>query len=156
MAAKPQSSNRPPSLVPEHHGHGFWIKLQLPPGMSTRTQTKRLRKLEDAIEDLGLQIGGGTQLHLFIEALGKELSLTDQIDLADWCLLHTEATEIVLTEFTAERVVPPAHGRVLRIGGWDLAAIGVALLYRMGRIKADLYAELLGGFVFEPTAEQIA
>ncbi len=151
MAAKSQSRNRLPSEVPER-SLGFWIQLKLQPGLSARTQTKRLRKLEDAIDGLGLQIGGGTQLHLYIEGHGKELSLTDQIDLADWCLLHTEATEIVLTEFTSERWLPPAHGRVLRIGGWDLAVIGVALLYRMGRIKADLYAELLGGFVFEEQA----
>ena len=51
MAVKPQSSNRRTSLVPVHSDPGFWIKLQLPPGMSTRMQTKRLRKLEDAIED---------------------------------------------------------------------------------------------------------
>jgi len=155
MAAKAQSSNRATALAPEH-GHGFWIQLRMPPGLSARTQTKRLRRLEDAIDGLGLQIGGGTQLHLFIETPSKELSLTDQIDLADWCLLNTEATEIVLTEFTEERGLPPTHGRVLRIGGWDLAVIGVALLYRMGRIKADLYAELLGGFVFESTLEEVA
>lgn len=135
---------------------GFWLGLRLPPGMPERAEVQMQRSLEDHMADLGLRIGGGTQRHLFIEACDRELSLTDQIDLADWCLLRTQATQIVVTTLTGANKMPPVTTKVLRIDRWDLATIGVGLLYRMGRIKAEVYAEILGGFVADASGELFA
>lgn len=139
-----------------HQAQGFWLGLRLPPGFPERDQVQMQRNLEDHLADLGLRIGGGAQRHLYIEAADLELTIADQVDLADWCLLATAATQISVTSFTSSHVMPPVTAKVLRIDRWDLATMSVSLLYRMGRIRAEQYAEILGGFLADPNGELFA
>jgi len=135
---------------------GFWLSLRLPPGMPHRSEVQLERDLEDHLRDLGLRVGGGSQKHLFIEAEDRELALADQIDLADWFLSSTRATHVAVTNLTRARTMPPATSKVLRIDRFDLASLAVGWLYRMGRIRAEQYAEILGGFLPDPNGELFA
>jgi len=51
------------------------------------------------------------------------------------------------SSLTTARVMVPLGGEVLRIDRRDLVSLGVGLLYRMGRLTAGQYAEMLGGVV---------
>lgn len=115
--------------------------------MPPRDEVLLQRRLEDRLLDLGLRIGGGTQRYLFIEPIDRELSLTDQVDLVDWCLGHMQPVQIAVSSFTCARTLLPVAVKVMRIGRFDQACIAVSWLYRMGRIRAEQYVEILGGFV---------
>jgi hypothetical protein len=39
------------------------------------------------------------------------------------------------------------QGAYLQLASGDMAVIGVTLLYRLGRLKAEQYLQILGGFV---------
>lgn len=140
----------------ESASQGYWLGLTLRPGLPVRAEVTLMRDLEDHLTDRGLRIGGGTQRHLFIESLERDVSLVDQIDLVDWCLLRTPVTQIAVTDLTSARLSPPVAAKVLHIDRWDLATLGVGLLYRIGRITAAQYAEILGGFVTTADGELFA
>lgn len=145
--AEPTSSGEP---------LGFWLGLRLSPSLSPREEVQFLRNLEDQILDRGLRIGGGTQLHLFIEAEDRDLALADQVDLIDWCLLGGTACDMAVSSLTASRLLVPITSQILRISRWDMATIGVGLLYRIGRLKPEQYVELLGGFQANTSGELFA
>lgn len=132
---------------------GFWLGLRLSPNKSPREERQLQRNLEDLLLDRGLRVLGGTQLHLFVEAQDREISLTDQVDLIDWCLLQGMASEIAVSDLTGEGNMPARVTSVLCVASWDLATIGVGLLYRIGRIKPQQYVELLGGFQPNPSGK---
>ncbi|MBH9578155.1 hypothetical protein [Inhella proteolytica] len=137
-------------------GQGFWLAFTPSPGMGERAERHLMRDLEDHLAQVGLRIDGGTQRHLYIRGTERELTLADQIDLVDWLLLRTTVARIDVTEFTDDATRIPVTSKVMRVGRWDLATLGVGLLYRIGRIKPELYAEILGGFVDEPNRELFA
>lgn len=136
---------------------GFWIGLRLRPGVPWREELEVERMLEDRLAALGLRIGGGAQRQLFIEAADRELSLADQIDVVDWCLCHTPATQVAVSSLTAGASRPlPVTIQVMRVERFNLASLHVSWLYRMGRLRADQYAEISGGFVAAPDGELFA
>lgn len=132
---------------------GFWLGLRMSPSLSPRAEIEFLRSLEDQILDRGMRIGGGTQLKLFIEADDRDLALTDQVDLIDWFLLRGMAGDLAVSSLTISRTLIPVTNKVLRISRWDMATIGVGLLYRIGRLKPEQYVELLGGFQANTSGE---
>lgn len=135
---------------------GFWLGLRLSPSLSPRAEIEFLRSLEDQILDRGMRFGGGTHLHLFIEADDRDLSLADQVDLIDWCLFCGMAWDLAVSSLTISRTLIPVTSKVLRISRWDMATIGVSLLYRIGRLKPEQYVELLGGFQANTSGELFA
>lgn len=141
---------------PSHEKLGFWLGLRLSPSLSPRAEIEFLRSLEDQILDRGMRFGGGTQLRLFIEADDRDLALADQVDLIDWCLLRGMAGDLAVSSLTPARTLIPVTRKVLRISRWDMATIGVGLLYRIGRLKPEQYVELLGGFQANTSGELFA
>ncbi len=149
MAAKPSSktSASNPSLERQIVLRGFWLGLRMPPGMTGREELTVERRLADHVSDLGLIVGEGAQRRAFVHADDRELSLTDQIDLTDWCLCHTPATHVAVSGLADAAIWPlPLTAQVLRIDRFDPALIAVSCLYRMGRIQAEQYLQMLGGF----------
>lgn len=135
---------------------GFWISLRMPHGTSHRSETQLQRGIEDHVHELGMRIAGGTQRHLYITADDRDLALADQIDLVDWCLTHTQATQVAVTSLTWVSTMRPVTVKVLSVERFDLATFAVSWLYRMGRICAEQYAEILGGFLPDPNGELFA
>lgn len=137
---------------------GFWLGLQMPPGMAEREQVRMERSLHDHLADCGLRLGGGTQRTLYVEpeSAGRELTLGEQVELADWCLRDTKTLQIAVSSLTSVSLMPPLKLAVWRVQRWDLAAMSVSMLYRLGRIRAEQYVEILGGFVPEHRGELFA
>ena len=129
--------------------NGFWLGLELPPSTDERAKVLMERSLQDHLAGCGLRVGGRTERYLYIEAASpdRELTLSDQVELADWCLHETDALQIVVSTFTSVNRFPPMFLGVLRLRRSDLATLSVATLYRLGRINAAQYAEILRGFV---------
>ncbi len=152
-AEEPQP--RSPEPLPEAHGAGtatttgFWLGLEHPPATDEGGRALTERSLQDYLAGCGLRVGGRTERYLYIEAAspGRELTLTDQVELADWCLHETDALQIVVSSFTSVNRLPPMFLGVLRLRRSDLATLSVATLYRLGRVNAAQYAEILRGFV---------
>ncbi len=144
-----RSSKASPGAPRPRSSAGFWLGIQLPPGTAEREQLRIERCLHDHLVDCGLCLGGGTQSTLYVEpeTASRELTLGDQVELADWCLRETKALQIAISSLTSVSLMPPVNLEVWRIQRWDLAVLSVSMLYRLGRIRATQYVEILGGFV---------
>jgi hypothetical protein len=86
-------------------------------------------------------LADGTQLQMTIYSASRQLSTTDRIDLVAWLMLSTPVVSVQVTRTTG----PAAHAQaVLRASRSDLALGPVLALYRLGRLRAELVAEVLG------------
>ncbi len=126
---------------------GFWLGLRLPYGMASRALDVIAHDLQDRLSELDLKVEESQGLHFFIEGEELEPSISEQVALADWCLCHTPATLVAISSML-EGANFPLQGSVqaMRIERSDQAAGAVSWLYRMGRIRAEQYVEILGGF----------
>lgn len=124
-------------------GAAFTLELDAAPG----TPLYRMRDLEGAIEDYAeahdLEMSG-TQLRFLVKALGRPTTAEDQVALLDW-LVDRPALRRV--RVSALRSAAASQGGYLQVASGDMAVIGVTLLYRLGRLRAEQYLEILGGFV---------
>ncbi len=124
-------------------GAAFTVELDAAPG----TPLSRVRDLERAIEDYAeahdLEMSG-TQLRFLVQALGRPTTAEDQVALMDWLVDRPGLRRI---RVGALRRTAAGHGAYLQMASGDMAVIGVTLLYRLGRLKAEQYLEILGGFV---------
>ncbi len=154
-ARSPRAS---PGAQRPHSPAGFWLGIQIPPGTVEREQVRIERCLQDHLADCGLRLGGGTQRDLYVEPeiASRELTLGDQVELAGWCLRETKALQVAVSSFTSVSLMPPLNLEVWRIQRWDLAVVSVSMLYRLGRIRAKQYVEILGGFVPEHSGSLLA
>jgi len=153
-AEGPQPGSLEPSPAAQGAGTattttGFWLGLEHPRGTDEGGRALTERSLQDYLAGCGLRVGGRTERYIYIEAAvpDRELTLSDQVEVADWCLHETDALQIVVSSFTSVNRFPPMFLGVLRLRRSDLATLSVATLYRLGRINAAQYAEILRGFV---------
>lgn len=124
-------------------GAAFTLELDAAPG----TPLSRVRDLERAIEDYAeaydLEMRG-TQLRFLVQALGRPTTAEDQVALMDWLVDRPGLRRI---RVGALRRTAAGHGAYLQVASGDMAVIGVTLLYRLGRLTAEQYLQILGGFV---------
>ena len=122
---------------------GFTVEMDAAPG----TPMARVRDLERAIEDYAeahdLDVVG-TQLRLDVQAHGRPTTAEDQVALLDWLVDQPGLRRIRLGALGRDRHRPAGY---LQVAFGDMAVIGVTLLYRLGRLKAEQYLQILGGFV---------
>jgi hypothetical protein len=114
---------------------------------ATSTPMSRVRDLERAIEDYAAEHEldvSGTQLRFSVQALGRPTTAEDQVALLDWLVDRPDLRRVrlgALGRTAAEK------GAYIQLASGDMAVIGVTLLYRLGRLKAEQYLQILGGFV---------
>jgi hypothetical protein len=124
-------------------GSSFMLELDAAPG----TPLSRVRDLERAIEDYAetheLDVSG-TQLRFSVQAVGRPTTAEDQVVLLDWLVDRPGLRRVRLGPL---RRAAADQGAYLQLASGDMAVIGVTLLYRLGRLKAEQYLEILGGFV---------
>ncbi|KPF45254.1 hypothetical protein D621_18095 [beta proteobacterium AAP51] len=106
-----------------------------------------LRALERAIVDYAeaheLEMSG-MQLRFSVQAVGRPTTAEDQVALLDWLIDRPGWRRV---RVGALRGPSASHGAHLQVNSGDMALIGVTLLYRLGRLKAEQYLQILGGFV---------
>ena len=124
-------------------GVAFMLELDTAPG----TPLSRVRDLERAIEDYAeahdLEMSG-TQLRFLVQALGRPTTAEDQVALLDWLVDRPGLRRVRVGTLHSTAA---GQGCYLQVASGDMAVIGVTLLYRLGRLKAEQYLEILGGFV---------
>jgi hypothetical protein len=124
-------------------GAAFTLELDAAPG----TPLSRVRDLERAIEDYAdahdLDMSG-TQLRFLVQALGRPTTAEDQVALLDWLVDRPGLRRVRVGALRRSAAGQGAH---LQVASGDMAVIGVTLLYRLGRLNAEQYLEILGGFV---------
>ncbi len=121
----------------------FTLELDAAPG----TPLSRVRDLERDIEDYAeaheLEMSG-THLRFLVQALGRPTTAEDQVALLDWLVDRPGLRRV---RVGALRRAAAGQGGYLQVASGDMAVIGVTLLYRLGRLRAEQYLEILGGFV---------
>ena len=129
----------------DHLGFTVWIEAR--PGVTAVEQNTFLRRLQDYLDDHELQIVGGP-LHALVFAEDRSLTATDQVDLLDW-LIGDPVVRAVALSPPSPSVDRPAQrdAGYLRVQATDLTLIGLTLLYRSRSLSAELYLQVLGGFV---------
>ena len=129
----------------DHLGFTVWIEAR--PGVTAVEQNAFLRRLQDYLDDHELQIIGGP-LHAVVFAEDRSLTATDQVDLLDW-LIDDPLVRTVAVSPLSPRLDQPAgrEAGYLSVRATDLTLIGLTLLYRNRSLSAELYLQLLGGFV---------
>lgn len=125
-------------------GAAFTLELDAAPG----APLSRVRDLERAIEDYAeahdLEMSG-TQLRFLVQALGRPTTAEDQVALLDWLVDRPGLRRV---RVGALGRAAAGQGGYLQVASGDMAVIGVTLLYRLGRLRAEQYLEILGGFVW--------
>jgi hypothetical protein len=76
--------------------------------------------------------------------LGRPTTAKDQVALLDW---FVDRPALRRVRVGALRSAAAGQGGYLQVASCDMAVIGVTLLYRLGRLRAEQYLEILGGFV---------
>lgn len=122
---------------------GFTVELDAAPG----TPMAKVRDLERAIEDYAdaqdLDIVG-TQLRLEVQARGRPVTADDQVALLDWLVDRPGLRRV---RIGALRRPSAGQGGHLDVAAGDMAVIAITMLYRLGRLRAEQYLQILGGFV---------
>jgi len=126
---------------------GFTVWIEARPRLTAAEQTAFMRRLQDYAEAHDLLLGGGP-LCALIFAEDRSLTATDQVDLLDW-LIGDPLVQAVAVSPLSPRLQQPAgrEAGYLRVGTTDLTLIGLTLLYRNRSLPAELYLQILGGFV---------
>jgi len=101
------------------------------------------RALEDYAEDHDLDING-TQLKFAVQAQGRSVTAEDQVALLDWLVDRPGLRRVRLG---AMRRPGAEKGGHLDVATGDMAVIAATMLYRLGRLHAEQYLQILGGFV---------
>ncbi len=134
---------------PRGESTGFALQLELRPGLPLAECRHIERRLEDYAETQGLALAGH-QLHQFVVATDRPVTVNDQVALLDWLvdmpgLVAARVGPIVAHQDPAGEPQDDVAFVQARTG--DLAVIGLTLLYRCGRITPNLYLQILGGYV---------
>lgn len=132
----------PPEL---HLGFTAWIQPR--PGLHPSAESAFARRLEDYLSERSLSMTGGP-LCLVLRSDERSLSAIDQVDFIEWLVNDPIVPTVVLSPLN-ERTDAVADRRAgwLRADVMDMNLIPVTWLYRIHRISADQYLQILGGFV---------
>ncbi len=123
----------------------FWIEPL--PGVTVADQSAFARRLEGYGTARDLLIGG-VPLCAVVSAEDRSLTATDQADFIDW-LIDDPIVQSVSVSPLSGGLGRPANREAgyLTARATDLALIGLSLLYRSRSLSAELYLQVLGGFV---------
>lgn len=92
---------------------------------------------------VGLDAAPGT-LMARIRALERAIEDYDQVPLLDWLV---DRPGLLRIRPGALRRDDDGRAGYLQAASGDIAVIGATLLYRLGRLKAEQYLQILGGLV---------
>ena len=126
---------------------GFTVWIEPRTGMVPADEAELTRRLEDYMAARGLQLGGAP-LRALVCSPDRSLSAADQVDLLDW-LIDDPAIRTAMVSPLGRQLDHPANrddGYVL-VRTTDTALPGLTQLYRSRRVNAELYLQILGGFV---------
>ena len=146
VASKPPRSRRtgrePDELL------SFEIRLRMQPGITLRQELSFERELGLYLLEREL-VGEGGPLAMSIRSDSRDLTVTDQVDLLAWLMSSAPvATAEVAAQAQVDRgdhlkAGDARSNEVIRACHSDLALTPLLELYRLGRIRADLVAEVL-------------
>ena len=126
---------------------GFTVWIEPRTGMSPAAQAAFMRRMEDYLDARALQCDGAP-LRAMIWSPDHSLSATDQVELLDWLIDDAAVCTASVSPLMRHSAEPAsfADGYVLvRVA--DTAIAALSLLYRARRVSAELYLQILGGFI---------
>jgi hypothetical protein len=124
---------------------GFSLRLEVVPGLSLAQLRRIGRRLEDHAEANELVLEGDHYLY-FVRGATRGLTCTDQVDLAN-LLFDVPGVQCAVLGPLVEEPEDEREAAFVRVGALDMATIAATMLYRLGRVSAELYLQILGGFV---------
>jgi len=126
---------------------GFSFSIVLVPGMTWPQLATLERQIEDFARERELVLGGH-HLQRALWSLQRSLSAADQVEFLNWVVDLSGIASVSLSPLLPDQNLPaPLSEGYLRLMPLEPSVIGLTLLYRLGHIKAELYLEILGGFV---------
>ncbi len=125
---------------------GFAVLIQPYPGITLYELRSLERRIEDYAQAHDLQLEGH-QLSYAISSRDRSLTASDQVELADWLSSQPGISALRLTPLSEEPDRLAGDDGFLLMPVCDTVTIGLKLLYRARRISAELYLQILGGFV---------
>lgn len=129
---------------------GFLLQIEPRPGFTMAEARQLDRAVQDYAEAHEFDLGGG-QLVLVVSAEDRSLTVTDQIDFMDWLIDQPGISCVRVSTLTSKLDASDARSvwqsGAAHLSVCDLGVIGLTILYRARRITADLYLQILGGFM---------
>jgi hypothetical protein len=129
---------------------GFLLQIEPRPAFTVAEARQLDRAVEDYVEAHELDLGGG-QFVLIVSADDRSLTATDQVDFMDWLIDQPGISGVRVSTLTSKLDISEAHSvwqaGAAHISVCDLGVIGLTILYRARRVTADLYLQILGGFM---------
>jgi hypothetical protein len=121
----------------------FVVELDAAPGTPLARVRDLERALEEYAEDHDLEINGA-QLKFAVQAQGRSATAEDQVALLDFLVDRPGLRRVRLG---ALRWPGAGQGSHVDVATGDMAVIAVTMLYRLGRLRAEQYLQILGGFM---------
>jgi len=141
--ASSNSRSRAAGAAPEERQTeegAFEIRIRMLPGLTPSQELAFEQGLASYLQARDL-LAEGTQLQMTIHSASRPLSRTDWVDLVAWLMLEMPVASVQV----ARKTGPAAQAQAaLRASRSDLALGPVLALYRLGRLRAELVAEVLG------------
>lgn len=126
--------------VRQTEGGAFEMRIRMLPGLTPAQELSFEHGLASYLQAHDL-LADGTQLQMTVHSASRPLSTTDQIDLVAWLMLSMPVASVHI-EGTPS---PVKQGQVVfRALRSDLALGPVLALYRLGRLRSEVVAEVLG------------
>jgi hypothetical protein len=129
---------------------GFFVQIEPRVGFTVAEANHLDRGLQDYAEAHDLDLGD-EKLVLIVSADDRSLTATDQVNFMDWLMSQPGISVVRVSTLTVKLEKTDAQSvwqaGVAHVSVGDLGAIGLSVLYRARRITADLYLQILGGFV---------
>jgi hypothetical protein len=125
---------------------GFHMEVTLISGIPEVEQTRFQRNLEDYLSGRGIAFSL-TQWMGAVWNDDTDLTLADQCDLLSWLHAQPYVGAAVVSELKAVDGIEDVEGTQLRMEVYSVASIAGCVLYRLGLIKPEVFAQVLGGFV---------
>lgn len=133
--------------APDPEALGFSFSIVPTPGMTWPKVVALERQIEDYAREREL-LPRGCQLRWVLSSPQRSLSAADQVELLDWIVDRPGIAAVNLSQLLPDLAAPvPLSEGYLRLTPLEPSVIGLTLLHRLGRIKPELYLEILGGFV---------
>lgn len=132
---------------PAERLRGFAVLIQPYPGFTLQEMRELERCVEDYAEAHELAMEGH-HLTFTVSSDERSLTATDLVDLVDWLSGQPGISALRLTPLRDRASLASAEeDGFLIVPACDGVTIGLKLLYRARRISAEMYLQILGGFV---------
>lgn len=129
---------------------GFIVQIEPRPGFTVGEARALDRRIQDYAEAHELDFSGDQLVHI-VSADDRSLSATDQVDLMDWLIDQPGISFVRISTLTGKLDRSDAQAvwqaGFAHVSVYDMGLIGLTILYRARRITADLYLQILGGFM---------